>query len=165
MKVKCLEYYQPLQHLSIDERMVKSKSRCYMIQYMKNKPTKWGFKVWLLTDTSGYTIDYSIYTGKAEESSEHGLAHDVLTKLVEPFAVQGYEIFIDNSYSSPALFLNLLEFGICATETLRINCRGVPDSVKELKSSLMAKTFGGGSGFYYRETNSPLSLFVGRMSV
>ena len=156
VKAKCLEYYQPLQHLSVDERMVKSKSRCHMIQYMKNKPTKWGFKVWVVADTSGYTIDYNIYTGKAEEHSEHGLAHDVVMKLVEPFAFQEYEVFVDNFYSSPALFQNLLELGIRATGTLRINRQGVPDSVKELKSSLETKKFDRGSGFYYRETNSPL---------
>ena len=159
MKSKCLEYYQPLQHLSVDEHMVKSKSRCHMIQYMKDKPIKWGLKVWVVADTSGYTINYNIYTGKGEECSEHSLAHDVVMKLVEPFAFQGYEVFVDDFYSSPILFQNLLDLEIHATGTLRLNRWGVPDSVKELKSSLEAKMFGRGNGFYYRKTNSPL-VFV-----
>ena len=40
IKANCSNYYQPLQQLSIDERMVKSKCHLHMIQYMKNKPTK-----------------------------------------------------------------------------------------------------------------------------
>jgi len=44
--------------------MVKSKARCHLIQYMKNKPCKWGFKYWVIADTSGYTLDFDLYTGK-----------------------------------------------------------------------------------------------------
>lgn len=37
MKSKCLEVYQPLQELSVDERMVKSKARTHFRQYNRNK--------------------------------------------------------------------------------------------------------------------------------
>ena len=40
VKSKCLELYQPLQELSVDERMVKSKARTHFRQYIKDKPTK-----------------------------------------------------------------------------------------------------------------------------
>ena len=43
IKAKCLTYYQPLQYLSVDERMVKSKCLLHMVQYVQNKPVKWGF--------------------------------------------------------------------------------------------------------------------------
>ena len=42
IKNKCLSYYQPLQEISVDERMVKSKARSKFKQYIRNKPTKWG---------------------------------------------------------------------------------------------------------------------------
>lgn len=51
MKAKCFEFYQPRKEISIDQRMVKSKSRCHFRQYMRNKLTKWGFKLWVLADT------------------------------------------------------------------------------------------------------------------
>ncbi len=55
---KCIELYQPVRQLSVDEWMVKSKARSHMIQYMKNKPTKWGFKLWVIADPMGFTCDW-----------------------------------------------------------------------------------------------------------
>ena len=48
IKRKCRDLYQPLRELSIDERMVKSKARTSFCQYIRNKPSKWGFKFWVL---------------------------------------------------------------------------------------------------------------------
>jgi hypothetical protein len=54
--------YQPRQNVAVDERMVKFKHRSGIRQYMKNKPTKWGIKLWVLADSSnGYTIDFNVY--------------------------------------------------------------------------------------------------------
>lgn len=55
LRGRCLDLYQPVMELSVDERMVKSRARCHMIQYMKNKPTKFGFKLRVVADPSGYT--------------------------------------------------------------------------------------------------------------
>ena len=43
VRARCLDLYQPVMELSVDERMVKSRACCHMVQYMKNKPTKFGF--------------------------------------------------------------------------------------------------------------------------
>ena len=92
IKKKCLQFYQPCQYLSIDERMVKSKARCHLVQYMKNKPCKWGFKYWVIADSSGYTVDFDLYAGKTVEKSLHGLAFDVVLCLCRPFTYQGYQL-------------------------------------------------------------------------
>ena len=65
IRSRCKELFIPRQSISIDERMVKSKGRFFFKQYSKNKPTKWGFKVWVLADSdSGYKWDMVVYTGK-----------------------------------------------------------------------------------------------------
>ena len=46
------QLYQPRQNLAINERMVKSRHRSGIRQYIKDKPTKWGIKLWLLADSS-----------------------------------------------------------------------------------------------------------------
>ncbi len=46
----------PRKNLAVDERMVACKANTGMTQYMKAKPTRWGFKVFVLADSSnGYT--------------------------------------------------------------------------------------------------------------
>ena len=45
LKANCIKLYQPSQHVSVDERMVKNKGRFICTQYVWMKPTKWGFKL------------------------------------------------------------------------------------------------------------------------
>ena len=123
IKTKCFDLYQSLMQLSVDERMVKSKARTQFRQYIRNKPTKWGYKYWVFADPTGYTIDFDIYCGSynQEESSGNGLAYDNVAKLITPFVSQGYQLFCDNFYTSTALFSDLLKDGIVATGTLGTN--------------------------------------------
>lgn len=56
--------YVPGQKLSIDERMVASKGRFCMRQFIKDKPVRWGFKFWVFTcPETGYTYKFDVYTG------------------------------------------------------------------------------------------------------
>ncbi|XP_028407218.1 uncharacterized protein LOC114529600 isoform X2 [Dendronephthya gigantea] len=103
-KKRCSLLYQPHQNIAVDERMVKSKAISGIRQYMKNKPTKWGIKLWVLADSSnGYTIDFNVYIGKSKHDapSSHGLGYDVVMKLVNPYLGQGYHVYFDNFFSSP----------------------------------------------------------------
>lgn len=42
MMNRCMPINHPKQHISVDERMVATKARISLKQYMKAKPTKWG---------------------------------------------------------------------------------------------------------------------------
>ena len=53
---------------------------------------------------------------------------------------------------SPTLFEELLDVGICAMGTLRINCRGIVDSVIELKRMLDKGDVPHGTGHYVHAT-------------
>ena len=56
----------------MDERTVKSKHRPGIRQYMKDRLTKWGLKLWVLAySENGYTVDFNVYIGKkaAKETS------------------------------------------------------------------------------------------------
>ena len=135
-KSKCRSLYQPRQHLAIDERTVKSRHRSGIRQYIKDKPTKWGIKLWVLADSSnGYTIDYNVYIGKAAagEVSERGLGYDVVMRLMQPFLNQGYHLYVDNFYTSVALMNDLFAQGVPATGTIVETRRGFPENLKNGK--------------------------------
>ncbi len=135
-KERCKLLYQPTQKLAVDERMVKSKHRSGIRQYMKDKPTKWGLKLWVLADSNNaYTVDFNIYIGKdaAEETSEHGLGYDVVMKLMEPYLGQGYHLYLDNFYTSPDLVKDLFLHGTPSTGTVKPSRKGFPDCLKDTK--------------------------------
>ena len=64
----CQRYYYPSQRLSANERMVKNKGQFTYKQYTRNKPVKWGFKLWVLCDScNGYTYNFSVYRGRVRQ--------------------------------------------------------------------------------------------------
>ncbi|KAK0042953.1 piggyBac transposable element-derived protein 3 [Biomphalaria pfeifferi] len=83
IRMKCIKLYQPHQNVSIDERMVRNKGKYAFRQYIRDKPTKWGMKLWILADSlSGYTYDFDIYLGK-QDNGPFGLAYGVVMKLTK----------------------------------------------------------------------------------
>ena len=63
------------QQCSVNEAMIPFKGRLAFKQYMKDKPTKWGIKVFVLADaTNGYIKAFQVYTGKnVERRNDVGL--------------------------------------------------------------------------------------------
>ena len=79
---RCTELYQATVIVSVDERMVRSKGRSGIRQFIANKPVRFGFKLWVLAESdSGYTLNFDVYTGKRQNHSEFGLAYDVVTSI------------------------------------------------------------------------------------
>jgi len=112
---RCMSIYHPKKHISVDERMVATKA------------TKWGLRLFGLTDVNGYTIDYKLYTGKSKFASGKGLAYDVVASLVnKDYLGSGYIIYCDRFYTSPLLFRHLGQQGFGACGTYRQGRVGFP---------------------------------------
>ncbi|CAH2321254.1 Hypothetical predicted protein [Pelobates cultripes] len=59
----------PSKQQSIDEHLIKYKGQNIMKQYIRNKPVKWGFKLWCRCDAiSGYLYQFGIYTGRKTDT-------------------------------------------------------------------------------------------------
>ena len=133
---RCQALFQPHKNVSIDERMVKSKARFSFKQYIKNKPVKFGFKVFALCDSAtSYLVNFKIYTGRDNaQQSETGLASSVVKELISPYTNQGYHLFTDNIYSSPTLFIDLRDnHKTYAVGTCQINRKGFSEKLKDAK--------------------------------
>ena len=121
--------YKPHRQLSVDESMIGTKCRLSFIQYMKAKPVKWGVKVWVCSDAvTGYICSFSVYTGKDPSKPTHpkGLAHEVVTSLVEHYLHKGYIVYTDNFYTSPELCKDLLDMKTFTSGTVRTNRKNFP---------------------------------------
>ena len=63
-------------------------------------------------------LDFNMYTGKdMNGKSDHGLAYDVVMKLVAPFLFQGYHLYIDNFHTSQKLLYGLYQCEMYTTGT------------------------------------------------
>ncbi|XP_029183653.1 piggyBac transposable element-derived protein 4-like isoform X3 [Acropora millepora] len=144
-KARCKELYQPRQNLAVDERMVRSRHRSSVKQFNKDKPTRWGIKLWVLADSlNGYTIDFNVYIGKVvgQEVSAKGLGYDVVMQLMNPYFDQGYHLYVDNFYTSVTLFKDLFARGVGATGTIRETRRDFPENLKDSKQWAKGKDKG-----------------------
>ena len=120
--------YQPNRELAVDESMIGFKGRLSFLQYIPNKPHKWGLKAWVLADSrTGYVCNWKLYTGKeAGDRSQYGLAEKVVLDLTSHLSNSGHHLYTDNFYTSPILCKRLLEIGFGSCGTARSNRRGIP---------------------------------------
>ncbi|XP_041858737.1 piggyBac transposable element-derived protein 4-like [Melanotaenia boesemani] len=115
----CKAHFHPYKNLSIHERMITTTTHISMNQYIKNKPTKWGYKLHVLVDSyTGYTWNFFVHTSKRESTTGHGFGYSAVMNLL-PFSFlgSGYTLYTDNFYTSPTLFNDLSQqnFGCCGT--------------------------------------------------
>ncbi|GBP63857.1 PiggyBac transposable element-derived protein 4 [Eumeta japonica] len=114
---------------SIDEHMIKFKGHNAMKQYIKNKPVKWGFKLWCRCDAAtGYLFEFDLYTGKRTSGIEYGLGESVILQLTRKVEGLGCEIYMDNFFNSPLLQYKLVDQNTKACGTVRTNRKHLPKS-------------------------------------
>ena len=132
VKGNFLSNFQPSKNISVDEGMIAYKGRVSFRQYMPQKPTKYGIKVWMAADSSnGYILNFNTYLGKeVGQTLTHGLGYRVVTRLVQPFMNKNHHIFFDNFFSSVRLVEHLEAQDTFACGTVRVNRKGIPNAAK-----------------------------------
>ena len=104
----CKRHYVPGQLIAIDESLTGMKNRTELMQYIPNKHhQKWGVKLYSITESStGYPM-HMVYCGKQRSApaSEHGHSYDAVMQLLSEANLKnkGYQLFVDNFYTSPTL--------------------------------------------------------------
>lgn len=127
-------FYQPSQHLAVDEMMVGTCCHISFLQYLPNKPTKFGIKILVNSEAkTGYVLAFQVYTGKVsldKEAGGKGVDHRVVMELLSSYFGKKHWVFVDNFYSIPTLFIDLLKCDTYATGTVKPTRKGFPAAWK-----------------------------------
>ena len=123
--------YTPGPHLSLDEAMVLWKGMLSFKQFIRNKRTRFGIKVFQLCEDTGYTCKFEVYTGSGMiEDTKWSKTENLVLRIVSPSILGlGYELYTDNWYTTPHLLLYLHEHKVNACGTVRKNITGFPKFV------------------------------------
>lgn len=122
--------YSPGEYLTIDERLPSFRGRCSFRQYIPNKPSKYGLKIFALVDSKCfYTVNMEVYVGMQPEGPfrQSNKGEDIVIRLIEPISQTGRNITFNNWFTSYNLMKRLFsEHRLTSVGTVRKNKRELP---------------------------------------
>jgi len=130
--------FKPYKDLCIDESLLLWKGRLFFKQYIPSKRNRFGVKLYVLCDAyTRYILKFFVYSGGKEIEYTHndalGKSGSIVTSLLDSYLEKGHVIYVDNFYSSPALFGHLFSKETGACGTVRPNRKEMPKFTKKLK--------------------------------
>ncbi|XP_052260325.1 piggyBac transposable element-derived protein 4-like [Dreissena polymorpha] len=126
------DIYTLNKEVSIDEAMIAFTGRLSFRQYMPAKPIKRGIKVWMRCDArTAFLARFEVYLGQQNNQTEHGLDDNVVMRLVDHIYHFFCWLFFDNFFTVIPLMMELLEKGLYACGTVRVNRKGFPSQLKK----------------------------------
>jgi len=127
------DLYIPGKELSIDESMVLWRGRLLFRQYIPGKRHKYGVKLYMLCEPTGYVWNLIVYCGRSDIIAGLGHSQAVVMKLMEKRLDLGHELYIDNFYTGFPLAQQLLNRNTNVCGTLRKNRKHLPKVVVTAK--------------------------------
>jgi len=115
--------------ISIDEAMVLWRGRLTFRQFIPGRCHKYGVKLYLLCEPSGYVYNLLVYCGKMDAISGFGHAETVVLTLMDNILDRGHVLYTDNFYTSVPLAEQLLNRQTYLCGTLRRNHEHLPEAV------------------------------------
>ncbi|KAF2903968.1 hypothetical protein ILUMI_02203, partial [Ignelater luminosus] len=125
----CKSSYSLGEFVTIDEKMQAFRGHCSFVQYIPNKPAKYGIKMFALCDgKTFYTDNLEIYCGKQPEGPymQSNSPTDIVNRLVRHIEGSCRNLITDNWYTSYSLAMSLLERKLTFFGTMSQNKREIP---------------------------------------
>ncbi|XP_022913140.2 piggyBac transposable element-derived protein 4-like [Onthophagus taurus] len=134
------------QNVTIDEKLEGFRGRCGFVQYISNKPNKYGVKIYALVDSQVYCVyNLEIYAGLQPEGPFrlNNSPSDVVLRLCQPIYQTGRNVTADNWFTSIPLIDELRSKKISYVGTLKKNkieipLEFLPNKTRVVNSSLFA---------------------------
>ncbi|XP_026471618.1 piggyBac transposable element-derived protein 1-like [Ctenocephalides felis] len=118
----------------------------HLRQYMPNKPHKWGMKLFVLCDSSGFAYRFEVYNGAGgnklvDGHPNLGASANVVMRLSQTILdMANHIVYFDNFYTSLPLLVYLRARGIFSLGTIRVN--RVPGCKLSLETAIKDKPRG-----------------------
>nr|XP_033335286.1 piggyBac transposable element-derived protein 4-like [Megalopta genalis] len=130
--------FQPYQRLRINESLLLYKGRLSFKKYILSKRNRFGIKSFILSDCqTGFVQDLIVYAGSSTMLSsgnkDTGKSGAIVEALMKPYLGKGHTLYVDDWYSSPALFSLLHNNCTNACGTVRKRRKGMPKIDDRLK--------------------------------
>jgi hypothetical protein len=111
--------------------MVPFKGRVIFKQYIPKKRKLFGIKIFKLCDATGYMYDMKVYLAKDRLcTAQHVTAtHATVIELTRKIQGRVHKLYMDNIFSSPELFNDLVTKQIYCCGTVRPNRKGMPQDL------------------------------------
>lgn len=126
----CKSTYNLSEFVTIDEKLQAFRGRCGFVQYIPNKPAKYGIKMFALCDAKTFfTGNLEVYCGQQPEGpyAVSNSPSEIVHRLVNHIEGSKRNITMDNWYTSYPLAVSLLtEKKLTCIGTLRKNKREIP---------------------------------------
>ena len=111
--------------LSVNESMLPYFGRHSAKMFIRGKPIRFGFKIWCLCDSDGYSYNMKIYQGKKKKLQDQPLESRVINNTVDVITENSsallHELYFDKFFTSYSLMSDLAKIDVRATGTTREN--------------------------------------------
>ncbi|CAF0991562.1 unnamed protein product [Adineta steineri] len=148
-------HFIPSENMTIDEQLVPFRGRCCFIQYMPQKPARYGLKFWTLCDVkSRYILALELYSGKVGNTIQRNISTNIVLHLVDQLpknVQQGRNITFDRYFTDFNLVQALLERKMTSLGVVNHRRSFVPNELKVIRQDLYS------SWFYFSDQNTLLS--------
>jgi hypothetical protein len=122
--------------------LVPCKARCSFIQYIPSKPDKFGIKLWALVENeSKYVLNMDPYLGQINEIRAKNVGEQVVKNLARNYMNRGYNITMDNFFTSLQLARYLKGLNTTLVGTIRRNKPYLPAVCSAKKRDLNESSF------------------------
>ncbi|CAF1227272.1 unnamed protein product [Rotaria sordida] len=136
------KHFVPCENLTVDEQLVPLRGRCCLVQYIPNKPAKYGLKFWVLSDVDGrYVLSIDLFIGKKGNQIQKNVAANVVLNLVDHLpnnVKQGRCIIFDRYFTDIKLSEAFLDRKMTSIEVVEQRRSFLPDELKVCRQNLFS---------------------------
>ncbi|XP_059174346.1 piggyBac transposable element-derived protein 4-like [Physella acuta] len=125
----CEANYTPGTGCTVDESLLAFRGRCSFKQYIPNKPSKYGIKIYVLADSKTfYSVSSKIYMGAGTHAPGMQVPTQAVLDLVPTISGTNRNITTDNYYTSIDLANELKSRNLTLVGTMKKNKACIPPS-------------------------------------